>query len=861
MKSHVKAVVIGGGVVGCSVLYHLAKAGWTDVMLIERSELTSGSSWHAAGGFHTLNGDPNVAKLQAYTVQLYKELEELSGQSCSLHLTGGIMMADTPERMDFLRLAHAKGRYLGMDTELITPSEAKAMFPLMDENNFVGAMWDPVEGHLDPSGTTHAYAKAAKKLGAEIVLRNRVIELTQEVDGTWNVVTEQGTVKAEHVVNCGGLWAREVGRMVGLELPLLAMEHMYLLTEPMKEVEEFNKATGREMVGVLDFKGEIYTRQERNGILLGTYEKACKPWSPVNTPWDFGHELLQPDIDRIAPSLEIGFKHFPGIANAGIKQVINGPFTFAPDGNPLVGPVQGLTNFWCACAVMAGFSQGGGVGLALSNWMVNGDPGFDVWGMDVARFGEWASLRYTNAKVRENYSRRFSIRFPNEELPAARPAQTTPLYDTMVANNAVMGDSWGLETPLWFAPKGTEPKDVVSFHRSNDFEHIGNEVRAVRERVGITEIANFAKYEVSGAGSEDFLNRLMTNRMPKKGRIVLTPMLNEFGKLIGDFTIAKTDDDKFMIWGSSAAQKYHMRWFEKHLPKDGSVRIHRFDQTLVGLSIAGPKSQQVLQKLTDIDVSSKAFRFMDFREMAVGGAPCLVNRITYTGDLGYEIWMQPAYQRLVYAAIKEAGEEFGIVDFGMRALLAMRLEKNFPTWFRELRPIYGPFEGSMDRFIKMEKNDFIGREAAASEQAEMADGKGSKLRRVSFVVDAADADVMGDEPIWAKVSTDYGTVEKPHGYGAPRFDETGKEVRGSAAAQGASGVRGIVDGEWRVVGWITSGGYAHYVQKSMAQGYVPAALAENESAGMFEIEILGHRRPARINIEPPFDPSGEKMRG
>ncbi|RUV45419.1 MAG: FAD-dependent oxidoreductase [Mesorhizobium sp.] len=855
MKSHVKAVVIGGGVVGCSVLYHLAKAGWTDIMLIERSELTSGSSWHAAGGFHTLNGDPNVAKLQAYTVQLYKEIEELSGQSCSLHLTGGVMMADTPERMDFLRLAHAKGRYLGMDTELITPSEAKAMFPLMDEKNFVGAMWDPVEGHLDPSGTTHAYAKAARKLGAEIVLRNRVVELTQEADGTWNVVTEQGTVKAEHVANCGGLWAREIGRMVGVELPVLAMEHMYLLTEPMPEVEEFNRSTGREMIGVLDFKGEIYTRQERNGILLGTYEKACKPWSPVNTPWDFGHELLPPDIDRIAPSLEIGFKHFPGIEKAGIKQIINGPFTFALDGNPLVGPVQGLTNFWCACAVMAGFSQGGGVGLALSNWMVHGDPGFDVWGMDVARFGEWATLRYTNAKVRENYSRRFSIRFPNEELPAARPAQTTPLYDTMLANNAVMGDSWGLETPLWFAPKGTEPKDIVSFHRSNDFGPIGEEVRATRERVGVTEIANFAKYEVSGPGAEDFLNRLMTNRMPKTGRIVLTPMVNEFGRLIGDFTIAKTGEDRFMIWGSSAAQKYHMRWFEKHLPKDGSVRIHRFDQTLVGLSIAGPSSRDLLQKLVDVDVSTKAFRFMDFREMAVGGAPCMVNRITYTGDLGYEIWMAPAYQRLVYKAIKEAGEEFGLVDFGMRALLSMRLEKNFPTWFRELRPIYGPFEGSMDRFIKLEKNDFIGREAAAREQAQ-----GPKLRRVSFIVDAADADVMGDEPIWAKVSKDYGTVEKPHGYGAPRFDETGKEVRGSEAAEGASAVRGIVDGEWRVVGWVTSGGYAHYVQKSMAQGYVPAALAEDESAGLFEIEILGHRRPARINVEPPFDPSGEKMR-
>jgi dimethylglycine dehydrogenase len=517
--------------------------------------------------------------------------------------------------------------------------------------------------------------------------------------------------------------------------------------------------------------------------------------------------------------------------------------------------VQGLTNFWCACAVMAGFSQGGGVGLALSNWMVHGDPGFDVWGMDVARFGEWATLRYTNAKVRENYSRRFSIRFPNEELPAARPAQTTPLYDTMLANNAVMGDSWGLETPLWFAPKGTEPKDIVSFHRSNDFGPIGEEVRATREKVGVTEIANFAKYEVSGPGAEDFLNRLMTNRMPKVGRIVLTPMVNEFGKLIGDFTIAKSGEDRFMIWGSSAAQKYHMRWFEKHLPKDGSVRIHRFDQTLVGLSIAGPKSRDLLQKLVDVDVSTKAFRFMDFREMAVGGAPCMVNRITYTGDLGYEIWMAPAYQRLVYKAIKEAGAEFGIVDFGMRALLSMRLEKNFPTWFRELRPIYGPFEGSMDRFIKLEKNDFIGREAAAKEHAE-----GPKLRRVSFIVDAIDADVMGDEPIWAKVGKDYGTVEKPHGYGAPRFDEAGKEVRGSQAAEGASAVRGIVDGEWRVVGWVTSGGYAHYVQKSMAQGYVPAALAEDESAGLFEIEILGHRRPARINVEPPFDPSGEKMR-
>ncbi len=850
MKDNYRAVVIGGGVVGCSVLYHLARAGWTDILLIERSELTSGSSWHAAGGFHTLNGDPNVAKLQAYTVGLYKELEEISGQECGLHLTGGVMLAESPERMDFLRSLHAKGRHMGMQTELITPSEAKEMFPLMDESNFVGALWDPVEGHLDPSGTTHAYAKAARKLGAEIALRNPVKELTQETDGTWNVITEKGTVKAEHIVNAGGLWAREVGRMVGLELPLLAMEHMYLLTEDMPEVIEFNEKMGRELIHAVDFRGEIYTRQERNGMLLGTYEQACKPWSPVNTPWDFGHELLQPDLDRLAPSLEIGFKHFPPFEKAGIKQIINGPFTFAPDGNPLVGPVQGLTNFWSACAVMAGFSQGGGVGLTLANWMVNGDPGADVWGMDIARYGEWATLRYTNAKVRENYSRRFRIRYPNEELPAARPHQTTPLYDIQVSeNHAVMGDSWALETPLWYAPSADDAHDVVSFERSNDFSHVAAEVKNVRENVGITEISNFAKYQVSGPGAEAWLSRLMTNTMPRLGRMVLTPMLNEFGKLIGDFTIARLADERFMIWGSSAAQVYHMRWFERHLPDDGSVSVHRFGMQLNGLSIAGPNSRKVLEKLVDTDVSNEAFRFMDSREIDVQGSPCIVSRISYTGDLGYEIWCEPAYTRQLYRDLKEAGQEFGIRDFGMRALLSMRLEKNFPTWGHELRPVYGPFEGSMDRFVKLSKNNFIGREAAAEEHA-----KGPKIRRVSFIIDADNADVMHDEPVWAKTSTDYGNIDHPHEGGPKRFTSDNKELP-------YPGMSSMVDGDWRVVGYVTSGGYAHGAGKSMAQGYVPAELSGNESEDMFEIEILGVRRKARINVDPPFDPAGERMRG
>jgi dimethylglycine dehydrogenase len=811
MKTHVRVAVIGGGVVGCSVLYHLTKAGWKDVVLLERDQLTSGSTWHAAGGFHTLNGDPNVAKLQGYTIGLYDELEKISGQSCGLHRSGGLLLADTKERMEWLKMAHARARYLGLETELLTMPEAKALLPLLEEQYFVGAMLDAADGNLDPYGTTHAYAKSARIGGAEIYLHTRVTGLTRRGDGTWDVATDKGSINAEHVVNAGGLWAREVGRMVGLELPVLAMEHMYLITDAMPEVIEFNREHGHELPHAIDFKSEIYMRQERSGIVLGTYERACVPWQPRTTPWDFGAQLLEPDLDRIAPSLELGFKHFPAMAKAGIKRVINGPFTFSPDGNPLVGPVQGLPGFWCACAVMAGFSQGGGVGLALSQWMVNGDPGFDVWAMDVARYGEWATRSYTNEKVRENYSRRFSIRFPNEELPAARPQQTTALYDVMLAQGAVMGDSWGLETPLWFAPKGIEPKDIVSFHRSNDFAHIKTECLGVRGTVGLTEIANFAKYEIVGEGAEAYLAKLMTNRIPVPGRIVLTPMLNAQGKLIGDFTIACAAPGHYLMWGSSQAQIHHMRWFEAHLPTDGSVRLHRFDMSLVGIAIAGPHARELLSRLTDEDVSSKAFRFLDYRSMDVANCPAQVNRVSYTGELGYEIWVAPEYQRRLYDRICAAGRDLGLIHFGMRALLCLRLEKNFPTWFRELRPIYGVFEAGLDRFVDLSKPDFIGRDAALAEKA-----SGGQLRRISLAVDALDADVLGDEPIWH---------------------------------------------QGKVIGWATSGGYGHCVDRSLAQGYVPTSLAQDVRAGAFEVEILGVRCAATILTEPPFDPSGSRMRG
>jgi dimethylglycine dehydrogenase len=804
MKTHVQVAVIGGGVVGCSVLYHLTKLGWKDVVLLERDELTCGSTWHAAGGMHTLNGDPNVAKLQKYTIELYREIEAISGLSCGLHLPGGLVLAGTPERMDWLRMARARGRYLGLDVHIIDMDEAARRMPLIDKRHFVGALFDPLEGHLDPSGTTHAYARAATRQGAEVYRKTKVEELRQRADGGWDVVTNQGTLVAEHVVNCGGLWAREVGRMVGIELPVLAMEHHYLITE---DIPHHLPQDG-ELPHVIDFEGEIYLRQERKGVLLGTYERNGVPWSPKTTPWDFSAELLPPDLDRIAHNLEVGFRHFPALAEAGIRRVINGPFTFAPDGNPLVGPVRGLRNFWVACGVMAGFSQGGGVGLALAGWMIHGDPGFDVFAMDVARFGDWATRAYANAKVRENYGRRFRVTFPNEELIAARPLRTSPLYDRMRAAGAVFGVSFGLEQPLWFAPPGMEAVEQVTFRRSNAHGPVGEECRAVRTAVGLIETSGYAKYEFTGAGAEAFLNRVLANRVPDVGRIALTPMLNHNGRLIGDFTVARLTPDTFYVFGSGPAEQYHMRWWEAHAPAAGvTIRSHR--ATLMGLSIAGPKSRELLAKVTGEDVSTEAIPFLSFRRMDIGMVPALVGRISFTGDLGYEIWVTPDYHVALYDTLLAAGEEFGLRRFGLRALNSLRLEKSWGTWAREYRPIYGPLEAGLTRFVAYRKPDFIGRDAALREREQ-----GGKLRLVTMLVEDADTDAIGDEPV--------------------SFGE-------------------------RTVGWVTSGGYAHWSGRSLALAYVPAELARSGEA--FGIEILGVARTARIAPQPLFDPAGARMRG
>jgi dimethylglycine dehydrogenase len=673
----------------------------------------------------------------------------------------------------------------------------------MDKQHFVGALYNPLEGHVDPAGVTQAYAKAARNLGAEVHRFTRVTRLSQRADGSWDVRTDKGDLHAEHVVNAAGLWAREVGRFVGLELPVLAMEHQYLVTGDMPEVVD----SATEMLHVIDFEGEIYMRQEGRGMLIGTYEKAGVPWSERETPWDFTHELLPPDLDRIAGSLELGFRHFPALERAGIKRIVNGPFTFASDGNPLIGPIRGLRNYWVACGVMAGFSQGGGVGLALANWMADGDPGFDVWAMDVARFGDWATIAYTNAKVRENYSRRFRIRFPNEELPAARPLRTTPVYDRLRARGAVFGASFGLEHALWFAPPGTSPHEEVTYRRSNAHDPVAAECRAVRSAVGLLEIATFARYEVSGPGAGNWLDYILANRVPREGRLTLSPMLNDKGRVIGDFTVASAGGERYFVFGSGIAEQYHLRWFESHLPTAG-VAIRSLRDDLLGFAIAGPASREMLGRLGSADVSAAGLPFLTFRRIDMGMSRAWVGRISFTGELGYEIWVPAEAQRTLYDALLGAGTDLGLRHFGARALNSLRLEKSFGNWAREYRPIYTPAEAGLNRFVDAGKQDFIGRAAVIAER-ERAPGR----RLVTLVVDAGDADAMGDEPVWH---------------------------------------------ESKVVGWVTSGGFGHCVNRSIALAYIPAPLAEHTDG--FEVEILGERRRAQRVAHALYDPSGERMR-
>lgn len=805
MKTETKAVVIGGGIVGVAVLYHLTKFGWKDVVLLERKQLTAGSTWHAAAGFHSLNGSPNMARLQAYTIETYKEIEEISGQDVGMHVTGAVTTACKPDTLDFVKAIWGLNQTLGIDCEMIGPEEVAKHTELLDASSVLGALYDEQDGYLDPYGATHAYAKAARMQGAEIYQQTKVEELNQREDGTWDVVTDQGTIHAEHVINAAGLWAREVGEMAGVKLPLMPYEHHYLVTENIPQLEGQEK----ESVTVGDIDGQIYVRQEQMGALYGVYEPNPIPWSVDGTPWDYGEtDLLPSRLEDLTDTLMEGFERFPLIAEAGIKTIVNGPFTFTGDGNPLVGPVRGVDNYWVACGCMAGFSQCGAIGLTLAQWMINGEPEEDVFSMDVARFGEFATQAYTLETSKQFYERRFDVPYPNEVWPAGRPLKTTPIYDLLKDKNAVFAPLYGLEAPLWFAPEGEKAEDVPSFYRSNAFEPVGDECRAVAEGVGVFDASSFAKYEISGPGARAWLDKLLASKLPNVGRARLAVMLSEKGFIMGDLTLMQLEEGRYMLTGSGSLQEWHMRWFERMLPAEG-VQLRNVSDEIMCLALVGPRARDVLQKVTRTDVSSEAFKFLAVKKMDVGMAPATVARMSLTGELGYEIYVPTLYFRSIYTTLMAAGEEFNIGDFGARALLSMRLEKGFGIWGREFSPDYTPSMNEMGHFVDYEKEDFIGREAALMDREMPAPRK-----LVTIEIQVENADAMGFEPIYK--------------------------------------------GDQRV-GYVTSGGYGYRTEKSLAMAYLDTEHIDPDVN--YEVLIIGERRQAKLLTEAAYDASGSRMRG
>ena len=800
MKSHYRVVVIGGGVVGASVLYHLAKFGWDDVCLLERSILTAGSSWHAAGGIHALNADPNIAALQAYTIDLLPEIEKESGQSIGLHMTGGLTMAGTPDRWEWLQSAYRTFQSIGIeDCRLVTPEEAHELCPIMSPDGLLGGMWADREGYVDTTGTVQAYAIAAKKRGASVFEHTKVEALEQTKDG-WRVITDKGVVTCEHVVNAGGLWAKQLGRMAGIELPVAPLKHHYLISDTIPQLEELDF----EVPMTVDLEGFTYLRQDQKGVLLGIYEIDHEHWALDGAPWDYGMELFQEQTDRIENELILGFERYPALQEVGVKTWVNGAFTFSPDGNPLVGPVRGKPGYWCACAVMAGFLQGGGVGKSLAEWMIHGEPEADVFGMDVARYGKFAENRqFIRETTGQFYTRRFVMTYPNEQLPAGRPLKKASAYDAMSAAGARWGASYGLEMPLYFAPEGFE--ETPTLKRSNAFDLVAAECKATREAAGLLDISGFSRFEVSGPGAEAWLDRIMASKLPKPGRAKLAPMLSPTGKLKGDLTVFNWGDGTWWIMGSYYLREWHMRWFDDHM--DDGVTVTDIADATVGFSVSGPNARKIMEAVTQDDIAT--LPFMGCGTFDIGMLRCKVGRLSVAGELGYEIHCSAAEHITLRETLLAAGADHGIKEIGFNALLSLRLEKSFGIWSAEFTQGYTAAQTGMDRWIDWSK-DFVGKAAAEAERA----GSGPAQVLVTLEVDAKDADASGYEPIWR-------------------------------------------DGE--KVGFVTSGGYGHTTGKSLAMGMVNQDCAAEGTE--LTMHVVGVERGATVIAASPYDPAGNAMRG
>ena len=818
MNGHARIVIIGGGIMGVGLLYHLAEEGCTDVLLIEKGELTSGSTWHAAGQCPNFVGNYNLAKIHEYSISLYKRLEHLTGQSVSWHTSGSVRFALTERDLDWFNYVKGIASNVGFHMEIIGVDQIRKLNPFISTDGVLAGAWTRDDGHADPAGLTNAMARGARNMGATIVRHNRVTGINPLPSGEWQVMTEKGAVIADTVVNAAGCYARQVAQMVGTDLPICNIQHHYLVSGPIQEFIDREQ----EIPVMRDPYASAYLRQEQKSGLIGIYEhdNLAEAWPPQGLPdWESESELFDEDLDRLMPWLERAMERMPIIENAGLKRIVNGAIPHSADGPPLLGPVAGLNNFWLCCGSSFGIAQGAGCGKYLAQWMLYGDSEINMTGFDPRRFGGFADESYMKAKGCQDYSMTYFTPLPGEELPAARPRRVSPLYEKLKAQGCVYTETFGWERPKWFSPDGRE--EDYSYRRNNVFDLVRAECLAVRERAGILDLSGFAKYDVTGADARTFLDRICANRMPERGGIVLAHVLSEKGRIGGEMTITHLADDHFYVLSAAGAELRDLDHLIQGRRENEQVQVANVTAARGVLVLAGPRARDILARLTDAPLDNKAFRWLSGREITVAGKPVRALRVNYVGELGWELHPQMEHMQDLYDALWEAGTDFAMANFGLYAVNSLRLEKAYRGWGAELTNEVTMLDADMARFIKLDKEAFTGKQATLEQQALLRHSRASgnpaeqqtPLQLVYFEVDATDSDVRGGEPMYDA-------------------DDC--------------------------VGVTTSGGYGHAVQKSLGFGYVTPQLAAPGT--VLSIDLLGERCRARVLKEPAYDPANERLR-
>jgi len=804
MKDQARVVIIGGGITGCSIAYHLTKMGWHDVVLLDKGELTSGATFHAAGLVGQLRSSVNITKMLKYSIELYAHLEEETGQHTGWSEVGGLRIASSKDRMEELRHSAAMAKTFGLPMELISPKEACNLFPVMDKKGIVGAANLPTDGQIDPSGVTYALAKGARDRGATIYTETRVTGIKLKNGAVDEVITEKGTIKAEIVVNAAGIWAPEIGKMVGLPIPLIPMEHQYLITKPLEGVH-------RGIPTMRDPDNLVYFREEVGGLIMGGYEHNPIPWALDGIPKDFTKKLLKSNYDHFDPLSLLAMKRVPIIGKAEIITLLNGPEAFTSDGDFIMGEAAEVRNFFVAAGFCAhGIAAGGGVGKMMAEWIIEGEPSLDLWRLDIRRLGgHHGSRKYVVDRAIEVYAHHYAMSWPYEEMQSARPMRTSPLYPHLKKVMAVFGEKSGWERPNWFAPQGVTPKDRLRWGLPNWFEYVGKEHEAVRTKAGIIDQTSFGKIQIQGPGAFDFLQKMTDNQMDRPvGSVTYTQLLNEKGGIECDLTVSRVREDRFYLVTGTAFIKHDRSWLQRHLPQNGPVSITDITSARSCITLCGPRSRDILKKVTQDDISNEGFPYMTCKEIFIGSAPVLTLRITYVGELGWELHMPVEYAAYVYNLLWEAGKSFGLANVGYRAIDSLRLEKGYRYWSGDISPEHTPFESGLDFCVKLNKGDFIGRRGL------MAQKENGIARRLCCL-----------------------TIQS-----GPLMP-VGKEA--------------ILDGD-KVIGLVTTGGFGHTIKKPIAYGYLPIQYAH--PGARLQIEVAAQRYEAIVEKEPLYDPENLKVK-